>query len=192
MKCLLLLGAVLVCQAAVVPQEDDQDIKVIDDKMSRMSPDFGIHDLIVIPIPPIPPFISKRSGDIEEVDEITNKDMSMNPMDMEITTEIDPLMSMETQRKKRSTPFISETVEWFTNLPNDQDVSTTEPCDLLCTKFELDPICASNGVCLHEFPNQCTLEVYNCKHKGGSVFEPTEHKDKCQMHWLTQCDESEM
>lgn len=40
-----------------------------------------------------------------------------------------------------------------------------ESCDMLCTKFELMPICAYNGVCIHEFPNQCVMDTFNCKHR---------------------------
>ncbi|XP_032587607.1 vegetative cell wall protein gp1 [Drosophila mojavensis] len=40
-----------------------------------------------------------------------------------------------------------------------------ESCDQLCTKFELMPICAYNGVCIHEFPNQCVMDTFNCKHR---------------------------
>lgn len=67
---------------------------------------------------------------------------------------------------------------------------TINPCDLLCTKFEFDPVCATNGLCLHEFPNQCILDTYNCKH-SSMKFSATKD-DRCQMHWLTKCDESEM
>ncbi|KAM7357091.1 uncharacterized protein ACRADG_002585 [Cochliomyia hominivorax] len=74
--------------------------------------------------------------------------------------------------------------------PVDSPKTTIDPCDLLCTKFEFDPICATNGLCLHEFPNQCILETYNCKHKQ-KTFSATKD-DRCQMHWLTKCDESEM
>ncbi|XP_065360725.1 uncharacterized protein LOC135954475 [Calliphora vicina] len=68
--------------------------------------------------------------------------------------------------------------------------ATIDPCDLLCTKFEFEPICATNGLCLHEFPNQCILETFNCKHKSGK-FTATKD-DRCQMHWLTKCEESEL
>ncbi|XP_030241323.1 uncharacterized protein LOC108652095 [Drosophila navojoa] len=40
-----------------------------------------------------------------------------------------------------------------------------ENCDQLCTKFELMPICAYNGICIHEFPNQCVMDTFNCKHR---------------------------
>ncbi|EDW79160.1 uncharacterized protein Dwil_GK12686 [Drosophila willistoni] len=40
-----------------------------------------------------------------------------------------------------------------------------EDCDQLCTKHEYLPICAFNGICLHEFANECVMDTFNCKHR---------------------------
>ncbi|XP_030385910.1 SR-related and CTD-associated factor 4 [Scaptodrosophila lebanonensis] len=40
-----------------------------------------------------------------------------------------------------------------------------ENCDILCTKHDFVPICAHNGICTHEFANQCVLDTYNCKNR---------------------------
>lgn len=107
--------------------------------------------------------------------------------------------NMPLQRSMRSLPVEMKTEQPSTQMPLTQNpvitkvdspMSTIDPCDLLCTKFEFDPICASNGVCLHEFPNQCILDTYNCKH-AKHKFSATKD-DRCQMHWLTKCDENEM
>ncbi|XP_002030473.2 ribosome-binding protein 1 [Drosophila sechellia] len=45
---------------------------------------------------------------------------------------------------------------------------STENCDELCTKFEYSPICAFNGICIHEFANQCVMNTFNCKHRDLS------------------------
>uniref|UniRef100_A0A1I8ML90 Kazal-like domain-containing protein n=1 Tax=Musca domestica TaxID=7370 RepID=A0A1I8ML90_MUSDO len=68
--------------------------------------------------------------------------------------------------------------------------SKIDPCDLLCTKFELEPICATNGICIHEFPNQCIMDGYNCKHPKEK-FTATKD-DRCLMHWLEQCKDSDL
>ncbi|KAM8708507.1 hypothetical protein ACLKA7_015482 [Drosophila subpalustris] len=52
-----------------------------------------------------------------------------------------------------------------TPMPMLMPPSSVENCNQLCTKFELIPICAYNGVCLHEFPNQCVMDTFNCKHR---------------------------
>ncbi|XP_064545317.1 titin [Drosophila montana] len=54
-----------------------------------------------------------------------------------------------------------------------------ENCDRLCTKFELNPICAHNGICIHEFPNQCIMDTFNCKHRDLSFRAVDE--DVCRM-----------
>ncbi|XP_030568699.1 uncharacterized protein LOC115768291 [Drosophila novamexicana] len=54
-----------------------------------------------------------------------------------------------------------------------------ESCDKLCTKFELNPICAHNGICIHEFPNQCIMDTFNCKHRDLSFRAVDE--DICRM-----------
>ncbi|EDW70735.2 uncharacterized protein [Drosophila virilis] len=54
-----------------------------------------------------------------------------------------------------------------------------ESCDRLCTKFELNPICAHNGICIHEFPNQCIMDTFNCKHRDLSFRAVDE--DICRM-----------
>ncbi|KAH8261627.1 hypothetical protein KR044_012610, partial [Drosophila immigrans] len=55
----------------------------------------------------------------------------------------------------------------MTTTPNPLAMPPTDPenCETLCTKFELLPICAHNGVCIHEFPNQCIMDSFNCKHR---------------------------
>ncbi|XP_001985506.2 ejaculatory bulb-specific protein 1 [Drosophila grimshawi] len=54
-----------------------------------------------------------------------------------------------------------------------------EKCDELCTKLELNPICAYNGNCIHEFPNQCVMNAFNCKHRDVAFSAVDE--DICQM-----------
>ncbi|TMW45572.1 hypothetical protein DOY81_009346 [Sarcophaga bullata] len=68
--------------------------------------------------------------------------------------------------------------------------ATMDPCDLLCTKFEFEPICATNSLCTHEFPNHCILETYNCKHPSQK-FSVTKN-DRCQMPGVAKCNENDM
>lgn len=68
--------------------------------------------------------------------------------------------------------------------------ATMDPCDLLCTKFEFDPVCATNGVCMHDFPNQCILETFNCRHPTQK-FTATKN-DRCQMPGVVKCNENDM
>ncbi|KAH8405018.1 hypothetical protein KR222_004365, partial [Zaprionus bogoriensis] len=66
-----------------------------------------------------------------------------------------------------------------------------EGCDQLCTKFELNPICAYNGICIHEFPNQCVMDTFNCKHRGVS-FQAVD-EDVCSSHLCARrCREDEL
>ncbi|KAH8372102.1 hypothetical protein KR093_010095, partial [Drosophila rubida] len=55
----------------------------------------------------------------------------------------------------------------MTTTPSPLSTPPTSPenCEQLCTKFELLPICAHNGVCIHEFPNQCIMDTFNCRHR---------------------------
>ncbi|KAH8379850.1 hypothetical protein KR009_007627, partial [Drosophila setifemur] len=54
-----------------------------------------------------------------------------------------------------------------------------ENCDQLCTKHEYMPICATNGICLHEFANQCVMDTYNCKNRNAAFRSLDE--DVCRM-----------
>ncbi|XP_062134005.1 uncharacterized protein LOC133844154 [Drosophila sulfurigaster albostrigata] len=64
----------------------------------------------------------------------------------------------------------------MTTTPHPMPMPPTEPenCDAVCTKFELLPICATNGVCIHEFPNQCIMDSFNCKHRDSAFREVDE------------------
>uniref|UniRef100_A0A1I8PJF5 Kazal-like domain-containing protein n=1 Tax=Stomoxys calcitrans TaxID=35570 RepID=A0A1I8PJF5_STOCA len=72
----------------------------------------------------------------------------------------------------------------------DAATSHMDPCDLLCTKFEIDPVCATNGLCLHEFPNQCMLETYNCRHPKNKFVATRDQR--CLMSWLDFCKEIDL
>ncbi|XP_017841325.1 uncharacterized protein LOC108599056 [Drosophila busckii] len=66
-----------------------------------------------------------------------------------------------------------------------------ENCDELCTKFELNPICAYNGICIHEFPNQCVMDTFNCKHRDLSFRAVDE--DVCNMSLCARrCTEEDL
>ncbi|XP_030387670.1 uncharacterized protein LOC115634216 [Scaptodrosophila lebanonensis] len=52
-----------------------------------------------------------------------------------------------------------------TPLPIMMESKPSENCDILCTKHDFVPICAHNGICTHEFANQCVLDTYNCKNR---------------------------
>ncbi|XP_034483351.1 vegetative cell wall protein gp1 [Drosophila innubila] len=67
----------------------------------------------------------------------------------------------------------------MTTTPMPIPPTPAESCDQLCTKFELLPICAHNGVCLHEFPNQCVMDTFNCKHRDLAFRAVDE--DVCRM-----------
>ncbi|XP_073837532.1 uncharacterized protein [Musca autumnalis] len=69
-------------------------------------------------------------------------------------------------------------------------ISKIDPCDLICTKFELEPVCATNGICIHEFPNQCLMDTYNCKHPKEK-FKATRY-ERCQMYWLEKCQDGDL
>ncbi|XP_060655236.1 uncharacterized protein LOC132790639 [Drosophila nasuta] len=64
----------------------------------------------------------------------------------------------------------------MTTTPHPMPMPPTEAenCDAVCTKFELLPICATNGVCIHEFPNQCIMDSFNCKHRDSTFREVDE------------------
>lgn len=99
---------------------------------------------------------------------------------------------VDTMENVDRTPVSVTVLEPVTKTADDMmpSVVTINPCDLLCTKFEIDPICASNGLCLHEFPNQCMLDTYNCKHPREK-FSAT-RDERCQMSWLDFCKESDL
>ncbi|XP_043649872.1 RNA-binding protein 12 [Drosophila teissieri] len=67
----------------------------------------------------------------------------------------------------------------------------TENCDELCTKFEYSPICAHNGICIHEFANQCVMNTFNCKHRDLSFRAVDE--DVCRLGvCMRRCKEEEL
>lgn len=66
-----------------------------------------------------------------------------------------------------------------------------ENCDELCTKFEYSPICAHNGICIHEFANQCVMNTFNCKHRDLSFRAVDE--DVCRLGvCMRRCKEEEL
>ncbi|XP_054734680.1 uncharacterized protein LOC129242143 [Anastrepha obliqua] len=69
--------------------------------------------------------------------------------------------------------------------------NTTEPnCDIECTKFDLNPVCAFNGECYHEFANQCVMDTFLCKRPDlGFKATPGE---RCTMHWLKRCNAEQL
>ena len=108
------------------------------------------------------------------------------------TTSQRPMRSVEetsSQTVNQQPTTVPVTIK-STDSGSSSTAATMNPCDLLCTKFEFEPICASNGLCLHEFPNQCILETYNCKH-SAQKFTATKN-DRCQMPGLAKCNENDM
>ncbi|XP_014088429.2 uncharacterized protein [Bactrocera oleae] len=68
---------------------------------------------------------------------------------------------------------------------------TTEVnCDIQCTKLDLNPVCAFNGECYHEFANQCAMETFICK-RPDLGFKATP-RERCVMHWLKRCNSQEL
>ncbi|XP_041449406.1 LOW QUALITY PROTEIN: arp2/3 complex-activating protein rickA [Drosophila obscura] len=66
-----------------------------------------------------------------------------------------------------------------------------ENCDELCTKHEYMPICAHNGVCVHEFANQCVMDTFNCKHRDLSFRSVDE--DVCRLELCARrCKEEDL
>ncbi|XP_017039514.2 RNA-binding protein 12 [Drosophila ficusphila] len=76
------------------------------------------------------------------------------------------------------------------------DMMTTAPpsmenCEQLCTKLEFVPICATNGVCVHEFANQCVMDTFNCKNRD-STFRAVE-EDVCRLGvCMRRCKEEDL
>ncbi|XP_011178982.1 uncharacterized protein LOC105209973 [Zeugodacus cucurbitae] len=63
-------------------------------------------------------------------------------------------------------------------------------CDIQCTKFDLNPVCAFNGECYHEFANQCAMETFICKRPDlGFTATP---RERCVMHWLKRCTSQDL
>ncbi|KAH8363958.1 hypothetical protein KR084_000898, partial [Drosophila pseudotakahashii] len=68
---------------------------------------------------------------------------------------------------------------------------TMENCDELCTKLEYMPICAHNGICVHEFANQCVMDTFNCRHRDLSFRAVDE--DVCRLGvCMRRCKEDEL
>ncbi|XP_053956265.1 uncharacterized protein LOC128861912 [Anastrepha ludens] len=68
---------------------------------------------------------------------------------------------------------------------------TTEPnCDIECTKFDLNPVCAFNGECYHGFANQCVMDTFLCK-RPDLGFKATP-RERCTMHWLKPCNAEQL
>ncbi|XP_033237500.1 formin-2 isoform X4 [Drosophila pseudoobscura] len=66
-----------------------------------------------------------------------------------------------------------------------------ENCDELCTKHEYMPVCAHNGVCVHEFANQCVMDTFNCKHRDLSFRSVDE--DVCRLELCARrCKEEDL
>ncbi|XP_037718072.1 ribosome-binding protein 1, partial [Drosophila subpulchrella] len=64
-------------------------------------------------------------------------------------------------------------------------------CDELCTKLEYSPICAHNGICIHEFANQCVMDTFNCRHRD-STFRAVD-EEVCRMGvCMRRCEEEEL
>ena len=125
------------------------------------------------------------------------------PVTTQAATTVKPNIKPTSQRPMRSVEETSQTVKQQPSpVPvtvkstdsgsssSSSTAATMDPCDLLCTKFEFEPICATNGLCMHEFPNQCILETYNCKH-SSQKFTATKN-DRCQMPGLAKCNENDM
>uniref|UniRef100_A0A6P4E8E9 Hyphal wall protein 1 n=1 Tax=Drosophila rhopaloa TaxID=1041015 RepID=A0A6P4E8E9_DRORH len=78
--------------------------------------------------------------------------------------------------------------------PTDMMTMTPPPmenCDLLCTKAEYLPICAHNGICVHEFPNQCVMDTFNCKHRD-LAFRAVD-QDVCRLGvCMSKCKEEDL
>uniref|UniRef100_A0A1B0AW23 Kazal-like domain-containing protein n=2 Tax=Nemorhina TaxID=44051 RepID=A0A1B0AW23_9MUSC len=82
----------------------------------------------------------------------------------------------------------SQPHQYFTTKPTPK--RSMKDCDLLCTKFNFDPVCATNGFCVHEFANQCVLDVFNCQHPTKRFMATKD--ERCRMHWLKRCDPDEV
>ncbi|KAH8296773.1 hypothetical protein KR054_011118, partial [Drosophila jambulina] len=64
-------------------------------------------------------------------------------------------------------------------------------CDELCTKHEYIPVCAHNGICVHEFANRCVMDTFNCKHRG-MTFRATD-EDVCRLGvCMRRCKEEDL
>ncbi|XP_018803167.1 PREDICTED: uncharacterized protein LOC108977758 [Bactrocera latifrons] len=68
--------------------------------------------------------------------------------------------------------------------------TTAVNCDIQCTKLDLNPVCAFNGECYHEFANQCAMETYICQRPDlGFTTTP---RERCVMHWLKRCSSQDL
>ncbi|XP_017474016.1 PREDICTED: uncharacterized protein PB18E9.04c-like isoform X2 [Rhagoletis zephyria] len=73
----------------------------------------------------------------------------------------------------------------------EQEVTTqANNCDIGCTKFDFNPVCAFNGECYHQFPNQCIMDTFVCK-RPDLGFKSTP-RQRCAMHWLKRCKAEEL
>ncbi|XP_050337550.1 uncharacterized protein LOC126763784 [Bactrocera neohumeralis] len=68
--------------------------------------------------------------------------------------------------------------------------TTAVNCDIQCTKLDLNPVCAFNGECYHEFANQCAMETFICQRPDlGFTATP---RERCVMHWLKRCSSQDL
>ncbi|XP_075161689.1 uncharacterized protein LOC142234443 [Haematobia irritans] len=91
------------------------------------------------------------------------------------------------------TPIVANKMMVTTTKPVDEVTTLAtniDRCDLLCTKFEIDPVCATNGICMHEFPNKCMLETYNCRHPKNKFVVTRDHR--CPMIGMDVCTEVDL
>ncbi|XP_067647978.1 uncharacterized protein [Eurosta solidaginis] len=68
--------------------------------------------------------------------------------------------------------------------------TTQKNCDIECTKLQYNPVCAFNGECYHEFPNQCVMDTFVCKRPDlGFKLTP---REQCEENWLHRCSEVQL
>ncbi|XP_004522429.1 probable serine/threonine-protein kinase kinX [Ceratitis capitata] len=148
------------------PVEDVKPLFAIHSRHARAVP-FDIKDSTKLkqatPVPPVPK-TDVRGPKMSALP----KSRSLRAVDVDIVT---------------PPPVVTETDAAVA--PKVVQSTTTVNCDIECTKFDLNPVCAFNGECYHEFPNQCAMDTFVCQRPElGFTSTP---RERCVMHWLTRC-----
>ncbi|XP_037934247.1 uncharacterized protein LOC119668716 [Teleopsis dalmanni] len=101
------------------------------------------------------------------------------------------VVPMSTVVTKMPKVVVGPSMQMPMNTPTDMDVAkSSDPCDLQCTKLDLNPVCASSDLCIYEFPNKCVMDTYNCKHPEMNFKETKD--ERCKMYWLKHCTEKDL